>query len=88
MNNRLTYIVLCISFAFSALGYAQKTTDSIKTGKVTKLFIQEGILPIKLSYSNKEIKKKTNDSTFIKTVLSYQNEDQSWKDLEVKIRRR
>ena len=88
MNKRLTYIVLILSFAFCALGHAQNTTDSIKTGKVTKLFIQESILPIKLSYSNKDIKKNTNDSTFIQTVLSYQNEDQSWKDLEVNIRRR
>ncbi|MDN3641107.1 hypothetical protein QWY87_00225 [Lutimonas halocynthiae] len=88
MNKRLTGIVLILSFAFCALGQAQNTVDSIKTGKVTKLFIQESILPIKLSYSNKDIKKKTNDSTFIQTVLSYQEEDLSWKDLQVKIRRR
>jgi len=88
MNKQLTHIVLILSFAFCALGQAQNTMDSIKTGKVTKLFIQESILPIKLSYSNKDIKKKTNDSTFIQTVLSYQEDDLSWKDLEVKIRRR
>jgi hypothetical protein len=88
MNKRLTYAVLIFSFAFSSFGLAQNASDSIKTGKVTKLFMQESILPIKLSYSNKEIKKNTNDSTFIETVLSYQDEDQSWKDLEVKIRGR
>lgn len=88
MNNRLIYLAFILCFAFWSTGYTQNSTDSIKPGKVTKLFLQNDILPIKLNYSNKEVKKKSNDSTFIKTVLSYQDEDQTWKDLDVKIRRR
>ena len=88
MNKRLTYIALALCLTYWIPGHTQNTETSTKTGKVSKLFIQEDKLPVKLSYSNKEIKKKTNDSTYIKTTLSYQDIDQSWKDLEVKIRRR
>jgi len=88
MNKQLTYIALVLCFAYFIPGHTQNTTTSAKTGKVTKLFIQDDQLPIKISYTNKEIKKKTNDSTYIKTTLNYQDQDQSWKDIEVKIRRR
>jgi len=88
MNKQLTYIALAFCLAFWLPGQTQNTTTSAKTGKVTKLFSQEDLLPIKLNYSNKEVKKKTNDSTFIQTTLRYQDQDQQWKDLEVKIRRR
>ena len=45
-------------------------------------------MSIKLNYSTKRIKKDTNDSTYIKTVLSYKLEDGSWKDLNVELRAR
>lgn len=89
MNKRLSsYLLLLLCFAYCVPGYAQHTSVATNTGKVTKLFLQETPLQIKLSYINKEIKKNSNDSTFIKTTLSYKDHDETWKDLEVAIRKR
>ncbi|MUP42430.1 hypothetical protein FLP08_07585 [Gramella aestuarii] len=43
---------------------------------------------ISLRYSNKDIKKDTNDSTYIYTYLKYENLDHAWDSLEVRLRRR
>ena len=55
--------------------------------KSTLLFQSHAPLKVKLSYSNKEMKKKTNDSTLINTTLSYQ-QDNVWKTVEVSLRAR
>jgi hypothetical protein len=74
-----------INFHF-ANGQNTKKLDKSKT--VTKLFANQNMLPIKLSFSNKEVKNKTNDSTYIKTNLSYLEEDKTWRSMNVKIRAR
>ena len=68
--------------------YTQDIKNSGNIEKVTKLYKTQKILPIKFSYSNKDIKNKTNDSTFIKTDLSYEQEDGTWKTFEVDLRAR
>ena len=88
MNKRLSYLALILCLVYFVPGHAQYTSVATNNGKVTKLFLQETPLQIKLSYVNKEIKKNTNDSTFIKTTLSYKDQDETWKDLEVAIRKR
>ena len=44
-------------------------------------------MEIKLNYSNKDMKKKTNDSTYIKTDLEY-NYQNEWKTIPVELRAR
>ena len=68
--------------------YAQDTIKPDTSNSVSRLFSSQDILNLKLSYSNKGIKKNTNDSTFIKTDLSYKEDDGSWKTLEVELRAR
>ncbi len=63
-------------------------TKQLQISKASKLFRSEQILPIKWTYSNREIKRKTNDSTYIKAVLTYKSEDGKWVDLETEIRAR
>ena len=41
-----------------------------------------------MTYSNIKLKKNTNDSTYLKTIISYKTESDNWKDLEVDIRAR
>ena len=41
------------------------------------LFEEQTTLSLKLKYSNKDLKRDTNDSTYIKSELSYQNEDET-----------
>jgi len=78
----LFFIVLCNH------SYAQKTEELNTPKKVSKLFMSDELLPLKLSFSNKNIKKNTNDSTYIKTDLSYLTEKGTWDMLEVELRTR
>ncbi|TRO64561.1 hypothetical protein FGM01_13420 [Christiangramia sabulilitoris] len=43
---------------------------------------------LSLRYSNKDIKKVTNDSTFITTHLKYEKDNAGWDSLEVRLRKR
>jgi hypothetical protein len=72
----ITFILL-ISFA----GIAQKDIKS------DALFLDQTPLEIKLSYSNKEMNRNTNDSTFIDTNLEYLHNDK-WASIEVNLRAR
>jgi hypothetical protein len=63
----------------------QGTKPGINT---TLLFQSEEKLPLKLRYSQKDLRNLTNDSTYLNTTLWYQDTPGSWKNLEVKIRSR
>ena len=78
MNKQVNLILILLISVFS---YAQNTDG------YTLLFKDEEPLKIKLKYSNKEMNKKTNDSTFIETQLSYE-QDGVWKDIDVRLRAR
>lgn len=72
----------------SYYSYAQNASKLNDNKAVTKLFVEQEILPIKLTFSNKEVKNKTNDSTYIKSNLSYLDIDGVWKSINVKLRAR
>ena len=55
--------------------------------KSDRLFKDQAPLKIKLSYSNEVIRLETDDTTLIKTDLSYWHENK-WNDLEVSLRAR
>ena len=88
MKKQLFYLFLLTFFLIISNSYTQDINNSKNIEKVTKLFRSQEILPIKLSFSNKDIKRNTNDSTFIKTDLSYKQEDGTWKTFEVDLRAR
>ena len=88
MKNHLNFVgILAFLFSVSA-AYSQSSQDTVSGAKVSKLFSNQEILPIKLNYSIKEIKKETNDSTLINSQISYLDEDETWKSLDVKLRAR
>ena len=76
-NQVIITFILLISFA----GIAQKDIKS------DALFLDQTPLEIKLSYSNKEMNRNTNDSTFIDTNLEYLHNDK-WASIEVNLRAR
>jgi len=78
MNKQVNLLLLLFISVFS---YAQNTDG------YTLLFQNEEPLKIKLKYSNKEMNKKTNDSTFIETQISYEQGGE-WKDVDVRLRAR
>jgi len=88
VKKKIFYLFLLTYFLIIHNSYTQDTKNSENIEKVTKLFRSQEILPLKLSYSNKEVKRNTNDSTFIKTDLSYKQEDGTWKTFEVDLRAR
>ena len=55
--------------------------------KSDALFKNQSPLKIKLSYSNNVIRLETDDTTLVKTTMSFWNEDK-WNDLEVSLRAR
>ncbi len=86
MKNKIIYVFLLFIFILYNNSYSQNIKDSVQIEQASILFRSQEILPIKLSYSIKEIKKYTNDSTYIKTDLSYQLEEGSWNILGVELR--
>ena len=59
-----------------------------KNSQAVNLFSDQDMLYLKLNYSNKGVKENSNDSTYIKTELSYKQKDGSWIELNAKIKRR
>jgi len=88
VKKQIFYLFLLTYFIIINNSYSQDTINSENIKKVTKLFRSQEILPIKLNYSNKDVKRNTNDSTFIKTDLSYKQKDGTWKAFEVDLRAR
>ena len=88
MNKQIIYVLLFFQLTSTSFLFAQNLNNSVDSENVSLLFKEQSILPIKLSYSNKELKKNTNDSTYIKTTLSYKNENDEWQKLDVEIRAR
>jgi hypothetical protein len=74
-------VFFILSFIFIYQMAAQETQS------INSLFDEHNPLKVKLNYSNKEMNKKTNDSTYIKTDLSYMD-GSSWKTFEVDLRAR
>lgn len=76
-NQGIFVFILLISFFVSA----QKPIKS------DLLYKDQTPLSIKLSYSNKEVNAKTDDSTYIKTNMEFLHEEK-WSSIEVRIRAR
>lgn len=82
------YFFLLTCFVLVNGSFGQDLKNVGQYPKVSELFNNQETLLLKLGYSNKEVKQKTNDSTYITTDLSYQVKNGSWKTLEVAIRAR
>ncbi len=88
MKKRVSLLFLLTYLSIAGPLSAQDTAASTKEIKVTKLFASTDPLPIKMEYSNRDLRKNTNDSTYILSSLQYQDEDGRWETLDVKIRAR
>ena len=73
----ITSFILLVSFLVSAQNQL----------KSDLLYADQTPLEIKLSYSNKEMNAKTDDSTYIKTNMEFLHEEK-WNSIEVKLRAR
>ena len=77
--NKQMFFLLALLFLSSVSAQIEQKSDL--------LFENQDPLKIKLSYSNKEIRLKTDDTTYIKTNMSFWHENK-WNDLEISLRAR
>ncbi|MBT7623689.1 MAG: hypothetical protein HN595_04095 [Flavobacteriaceae bacterium] len=73
--------IIIISLFLYLFSYSQKSLDS------DLLYADQSPMEIKLNYSNKNMKKNTTDSTFIKTDLNYYYKEK-WNTIPVSLRAR
>ncbi len=88
MNIQVKYLILLLSLISISASFSQQNNAPNTNNSTADLFDSEAILSIRLAYSVKEIRTKTNDSTYIKTALHYKLENGDWDSLEVKLRAR
>lgn len=82
----INYIMNKQMFFFLALLVVSSLCAQVEL-KSDQLFENQDPLKIKLSYSNKVIRLETDDTTYVKTNMSYWNNNK-WNDLEVSLRAR
>ena len=88
MKKQILYVFLIVSFlAFTDI-FSQSISNSNNDKQESELFSYQEILPLRLNYSNKILKNDTNDSTYIKSKLSYKNKDDTWQTINVDLRAR
>jgi hypothetical protein len=86
MKKHIIYIFILPFLIFHINSFSQNVEELNKHKQVSKLFRSQDVLPVKLSYSIKNIKKNTNDSTYLKTNISYSEDDGEWNSFEVELR--
>ncbi len=74
-------IFFCFCMLIGMILHAQNSSHST-------LFSTDAPLPIKWSFSIKQIRKTTNDSTYASSELSYADKKGKWRSIETKIRKR
>ena len=85
--DKRTILLFLIPTLFFHISFSQDQNEEVPES-LTELFLEEEIMNISLSYSNKDIKKDTNDSTYIHTFLKYKFDESHWDSLEVRLRKR
>ncbi len=81
----ICFLFCCITWF---CGYTQDVDKKGNSDEVSPLFKDEKRLKIYLTYSKENLLNNTNDSTYLKSNLSYQKEDGSIKSIETEIRAR
>lgn len=87
-TEKIIYAFIFITFGFVDDVISQDAGNMSDVKEVSELFKNQDVLALKMSYSNKKVKYQTNDSTYIETDITYQEQDGSWKTLAVSIRGR
>jgi hypothetical protein len=89
MGNIQTNLGLLTIYVFLSMScFGQKDNNSKKLGKVSKLFSTEDVLEVQMAYSNRDLKKLTNDSTYINLNLTYRDDLDTLRELPVRVRAR
>ena len=88
VKNRTFAFISLFFFIFGGIISAQQALAGLEFDEPNLLFQNETPVSVKWKYSDRDMRKQTNDSTFLDCVLSYQQEDGTWDSLEVQVRAR
>jgi len=82
------YLFLCLSIVFNSGVQAQKNDQKENVKDISPLFKSGSILAMELTYSKKDMLEFTNDSTYIKSQISYLDNFGHKKDMDAELRAR
>ncbi len=83
MKKIIIYLFVSVFFfTFNEL-YPQQNV-----GETTPLFLNQEPIPIKLKMSIKDVKKNTNDSTYLESMLYFKNNSEVYDSLKIELRAR
>lgn len=88
MKNRLLILFILIQFFGINWIMAQESYTPDILNKATSLFQNTEPLLIKFRFSIKNVKHNTNDSTYLSSMLSYQEDADHWDSIEINLRAR
>ncbi len=88
MNKQIKYGFLLLLIWVASPALSQPVSQAGTISGITELFKAQQPLPLKLRYSIRDLKKETNDSTYVPTELSFREADGTWRTIEAKIRTR
>jgi hypothetical protein len=88
MKKQVTYLSMMLLLFLDCISYSQDVEKVDQDIKGSDLFLNQEILPIKLSYSNRDLKKNAKGKKYVSSDILYQLADSSWENLNVKIRGR
>jgi len=80
----LIFQILAVQISVAQVGVGEKSS-----AETSDFFFQDqDPLSMQLKFSTRDIKKNTNDSTYISSTLLVQNKERSWDSLKIKLRAR
>ena len=89
MTIRKLFCLLILQLLAAQVTLAQVGVGKKNSDESTALLFQDNYpLLMQLQFSTKDMKKNTNDSTYIKSTLFIQNEESTWDSLKIKLRAR
>ena len=88
MKNKILFLFISIQFIFVHFTYSQLNNSNKNFKATSALFVKQDPLSIQLKFSIKNIKKNTNDSTYVSSTLLYENEEGLNDSLKIKIKAR
>ena len=88
MKKQIRNFFIFLSIFFFNFSESQEYAQVDLSESVKDIFSEVEILPIKMSYSIKNIRRETNDSTYIDSQIEYQVKDGNWEKLPVELRKR
>lgn len=83
MNKQTFYFLLVTALLSTSYSVAQKTEEK-KQQKESRLFRIQSTLPMKMSYSNIELRKNTKENSYVKSTISFKEKD-VWENIDVEL---